>query len=292
MLSKNFFAGFPALWEGFEQRFKEQFMQWCTPEQMKKPQPFHYELKQMYEIVGYAYWLREEKARQWEKQYEAVFFENRHYTVSRMLYAYDNLDELASKSLETVWLKTPERVWKKAVKPHMDARKQELIEKLAQLEQEYRQPVLYDLVLPAFREEAYGLAFQSSHKKCAHGSDLTGYAYTLNGREYKDVRSFCKEKAEELSEGVYIRKDIYGEKCLSTYTSIPTFDESDRDWDSCVMKFLVFDGKDIHLIVMRGGYMIANLTFYEKLLSADAGLQPIFEKLGWPMEQVEWKGAT
>lgn len=33
------------------------------------------------------------------------------------------------------------------------------------------------------------------------------------------------------------------------------------------------------MVVMQGGYRIASLTFYEKLLSADIRLKPIFEKL-------------
>lgn len=45
---------------------------------------------------------------------------------------------------------------------------------------------------------------------------------------------------------------------------------------------------DIHLIVMCGGYRIAYLIFYEKLLNADARMKPIFEKLSWPVDNITW----
>ena len=50
----------------------------------------------------------------------------------------------------------------------------------------------------------------------------------------------------------------------------------------------MFDGKDIHLIIMRGGYRIAHLIFFEKLLTADSRMRPIFEKLGWSTNGIEW----
>ncbi len=56
-----------------------------------------------------------------------------------------------------------------------------------------------------------------------------------------------------------------------------------REWDGRVLEHLVFDGKAFHLAVMRGGYKMASLIFYENLLSANICLKPIFEKLGWPM---------
>lgn len=68
----------------------------------------------------------------------------------------------------------------------------------------------------------------------------------------------------------------------------PTFDSGDREWDSAEIEYLMFDGKDIHLIIMRGGYRIAYLIFYEKLLTADARMKPIFKKLSWPVDNITW----
>ena len=67
---------------------------------------------------------------------------------------------------------------------------------------------------------------------------------------------------------------------LVSYASIPTFDSGDREWDSRILEFLIFDGQAINLVVLRGGYHIAHLTFYETLLSADCCLKTYFDKLG------------
>lgn len=40
--------------------------------------------------------------------------------------------------------------------------------------------------------------------------------------------------------------------------------------------------------VMYGGYNIADLTFYKKLLTADSRMKPIFNRLGWPQNDIEW----
>jgi len=40
--------------------------------------------------------------------------------------------------------------------------------------------------------------------------------------------------------------------------------------------------------VLRGGYRIAKLVFYEKLRSADIRLKGLFEELGWPTEKITW----
>lgn len=48
---------------------------------------------------------------------------------------------------------------------------------------------------------------------------------------------------------------------LVIYTSIPTFDSGNREWDSRILEFLIFDGQAVSLVVLRGGYHIAHLTF-------------------------------
>ena len=132
------------------------------------------------------------------------------------------------------------------------------------------------------------LEFRSTYTKTNVGTGMDGYTYSFNGRTYQDVASLRVAPLEEIFENVYLTADAYGEKVLRTYKQIPTFDSGDREWDSTELEYLFFDGKHIHLVVMRGGYRIAKLTFYEKLLTADARMKPIFEKLGWPMDGIEW----
>lgn len=132
------------------------------------------------------------------------------------------------------------------------------------------------------------LEFRSTYTKTNVGTGMDGYTYSFNGRTYQDVASLRVAPLEEIFENVYLTADAYGEKVLRTYKQIPTFDSGDREWDSTELEYLFFDGKHIHLVVMRGGYRIAKLTFYEKLLTADVRMKPIFEKLGWPMDGIEW----
>lgn len=119
--------------------------------------------------------------------------------------------------------------------------------------------------------------------------DLTGYAYTYNGRTYRDITTLFTENLEELSKTAYIGRDIHGEKSLITYTVLPAPDCTERNGDPRALVYLIFDGKHVHMIVMEGIGRIAGLTFYEYLLSADRSFQPYFVKLGWPTDGIIWK---
>lgn len=150
-------------------------------------------------------------------------------------------------------------------------------------------PVSYAMnVAPDGGKEKISLAFRSTHTKTSFGKGMDGYTYSFNGRTYRDVASLRVAPLEEIFKNVYLTADAYGEKVLRTYKEIPTFDSGDREWDSTELEYLFFDGKHIHLVVMRGGYRIAKLTFYEKLLTADTRIKSIFEKLDWPTNVIEW----
>lgn len=150
-------------------------------------------------------------------------------------------------------------------------------------------PVAYNMRLfEAESTDSFSLVFRSACTMWNRYGGMDGYTYSFNGRTYRDVDSLWEAPVEKLAEKVSIGTDKYGEKVLKTYESIPTFDSCDREWNSKQMRFLFFDGKEIHLVVMDGGYRIAQLTFYETLLSADAGMKLIFGKLGWPMDGIVW----
>lgn len=150
-------------------------------------------------------------------------------------------------------------------------------------------PVSYQMnVAPDGGKGTIALAFRSTHTKTNFRGGMDGYTYSYNGRTYRDTESLRVGPMTEIFPDVFLTADAYGEKVLRTYEQIPTFDSGDREWDSMELEYLFFDGKHIHLVVMRGGYRIAKLTFYEKLLSADARMKPVFEKLGWPLEGIRW----
>lgn len=152
-----------------------------------------------------------------------------------------------------------------------------------------KDPVSYVMkVSPMGENQKPVLEFRRQYRKDSISNGLDGYTYCFNGRTYRDVESLWQEPIEEICRNVQITMDVYGGKVLKTDTQIPTFDSGDREWDSQELEFLFYDGRDIHLVVMRGGYRIAKLTFYEKLLSADGRMKPVFEKLGWPMDGITW----
>ena len=118
---------------------------------------------------------------------------------------------------------------------------------------------------------------------------LRGYIYFLNGRLYSDISTFRKKTLEELSEDVRIMEDAYRSRVLYVYDSIPTFDSGDRVWDSAKHDYLMFDGKNINLVMCRRGYKISRLEVYGKLLSAPEGMKQYFDKLQFPTDSILWK---
>ena len=171
----------------------------------------------------------------------------------------------------------------------MDEQKQKLMAAFAEMEKELNEPLPYTFKIPLDDlETALSLGFKKRYKKRDAWKGMDGYTYSFNGRSYTDVRAFQTKAIERLSDNVSIARDAFGDMVLRRRTEIPTFDSSDREWDSAELEFLMFDGKDIHLIVLRGGYHIAHLIFFEKLLTADARMKPVFEKLGWPMNGIVW----
>ena len=154
-------------------------------------------------------------------------------------------------------------------------------------EKQTNTPIIYNLKLES--ENPICLQFADTKKISHSDKKLPGYQYTLNGRTYTDVSSLDVKKQKHITDDIYISKDIYGFKVLCVFNTIPTFDSGDREWDSRMIEYLMFDGKDINLVVMRGGYKMADLTFYTKLLTADLELKPYLEKLRFPVEKVMWK---
>ena len=153
----------------------------------------------------------------------------------------------------------------------------------------FAKPVSYELKqAPDGSRHKFRLEFRSTYEETNWSSSMDGYTYSFNGRTYQDVESLWKEPSEDLTKNVQIVTDIYGEKVLKTYTQVPTFDSGDREWDSKRLEFLFFDGKNIHLVLMAGGYRIAKLSFYETLVAADVRMKPLFEKLGWKLPNLKW----
>lgn len=287
-MTHKFFDEFPALWDAFEIQLKDKILMWITGKIEEPGDPNTKKLSVVYENFGFNFWRCYESA-SWVKQLEEVFFETRYFDTIWSLYRYAKLDDQVVSIVEELGLIDANEIYGIIVKPLLDKRKQELMEAFSQMARELDNPLPYTLKIPVDdRETALTLGFQKRYKKRKNWVDMDGYTYSFNGRSYKDIQAFRTPGIEKLSENVSIARDTFGDLVLRRYTEIPTFDSGDREWDSEELEYLMFDGKDIHLIIMRGGYRIAHLIFFEKLLTADARMRPIFEKLGWPINDIVW----
>ena len=289
-MTRGFFDEFSAVWDGFEKQLKSHIIEALATNASEGADSGTIKLSSVYRNIGFAYWCYSSGAgSRWKTQLEEVFFEHRYYDTTRQLDQYSNLDTLVAQRIEGLNTLDAREQYRLAVKPLLDEQKQKLMKAFAEMEKELKNPLPYTLKVPVEGQEtALTLGFQKRYKKSKPFEGMDGYTYSFNGRTYTDVRPFQTPVIERLSANVSIARDAFGDMVLRRRTEIPTFDSGDREWDSTELEFLMFDGKDIHLIIMRGGYRIAHLIFFEKLLTADERMQPLFEKLGWPMDGIAW----
>ena len=286
-MTQGFFDEFPDLWDAFESQLKDSMVKWIEEKQAGNSQS---KLFSIYHNLGFPFWFYSTGAgAHWKKQLEEVFFETRYYRTIRQLYEFYDLDTLTAPYLDNINGKNAEDVYAEEVKPLLDIKKQELMDSFAEMAKELDNPMPYTFKIHLDGQEtALTLGFQKRYQKKKNWAAMDGYTYSFNGRTYTDIQELRTPAIEKLSENVSIARDAFGDLVLRRYTEIPTFDSGDREWDSEEIEYLMFDGRDIHLIIMRGGYRIAHLIFFEKLLTADARMKPLFEKLGWPMDGIAW----
>lgn len=305
------FLQFPQLWEMFCCELKNSYIEHREKfYQTKESEPPNWS-EALYHDAGFRFWYSKEgKCQQMLRDFEERFYEYGS-GMYRKLANYDMLEveikrnsfseekpDSSAKPLHFIDMlrrKTSrryrKRIWsadfEKTWTPALQKRKDEIVQYLSEIEESSKLPVQYELELES--EHSIVLQFEDTRRINHPGwNGLEGYQYTLNGRTYTDVSSLYEKTVENITKNLYICEDTYGSRVLCQYLSIPTFDTADREWDSKSILHLMFDGKDIHLIVMRGGYKIANLTFYNKLLSADKEIKPYLEKLMFPVEDIVW----
>ncbi len=289
-MTQGFFDQFPALWDGFEKQLKGHIVEALAAKSSDGADTGKTKLSSVYWNNGCAYWCYSTGAgSHWKTQLEEVFFEHRYYNTIKQLDQFSDLDALVAHRIESLNTVDLQEQYRLAVKPLLDERKQKLMAAFVEMAKELDEPQPYTFKIPLDdRETALSLGFQKRYKKRSAWKGMDGYTYSFNGRSYTDVRAFQTKAIDMLSDNVSIARDTFGDMVLRRRTEIPTFDSGDREWDSTELEFLMFDGKDIHLIVLRGGYRIAHLIFFEKLLTADVRMRPIFEKLGWPQNDIKW----
>lgn len=288
VMTQDFFKQFPDLWDAFEIQIQKQYDQLMKKHFLTEPSVEKRELSNLYHSVAAKYWYAgSKKASDWLCQLKKMAFENEFSIIVNLLIFNDSLDVLLTE--HKLFFLRKIGSYDRIFHPLMIKRKQEIIKKLADVEKSINQTWDYDLPLQMNEETVeYRLKFRSYNKKESGMEGLNGYTYDFHGRKYQDVKSLWIKTLEELSKDTFIGLDIYGNQVLQHFTSIPTFDSGDREWDSEKVEYLFFDGTDINMVILRGGYRIAKLIFYTRLLNADERLKPLFIKLGWPVEQIDW----
>ncbi|MCD8049066.1 MAG: hypothetical protein LUG52_05590 [Clostridia bacterium] len=117
---------------------------------------------------------------------------------------------------------------------------------------------------------------------------LDEQVYNVGGKQFKGDEPTRGELKEVLFEGyehhMAIKEDKFGDRVIYEYVAVPTFDSGDSMWDSYRKYALVFDGESIDLVLFKGGYRIARIEIYTKLISAGADFKKYAEKLNYPKE--------
>ena len=281
---------FPRLWDQFEEQMNLKFLEGFQAGELSPSAANLHPLSNLYDTVGWNYWKYSAAAAPWFQQFEEHFFESRYYEFEKKYYRYSELDAMVAERLSQLSGNAAPQVYTQILKTCMDARKQEIQKDLQYLENQLKEPVPYTLTLEDGKERLnLSLQFESAYRKDHHSTVFEKYAFTFHGRTYPNVSALREEEVMDLTKDISICKDAYGEQDLIIYTRIPTFDSGDWEWDSRILEFLIFDGQAINLVVLRGGYHIAHLTFYETLLSADCPLKAYFDKLGWPTKGIDWQ---
>ena len=74
---------------------------------------------------------------------------------------------------------------------------------------------------------------------------------------------------KDITDSQQVYKDREGRNVLILYARVPTFDSSDREWDSYRKLYLTSRRKEIIGVLVRGGYRISDISTYRDIQYAD-----------------------
>ena len=108
------------------------------------------------------------------------------------------------------------------------------------------------------------------YQECQH--DAMRFYYRSSKVEYKDFGGRTEGKPKEYG--------LVFDRELTDSMSVPTFDSSDREWDSYRKMFLIPDRGRLRGRLISGGYRIAEILEYEDLRCADDRTKKLLKAVG------------
>lgn len=105
--------------------------------------------------------------------------------------------------------------------------------------------------------------------------------YNALGHKGKSrLNSYGFEHDHDITDSIMIFKNKAGLKALVIYVPIPTFDSSDRIWDSYRKLYLIPDDEGVIGFMVCGGYEIAKIIAYNDIRCANGKTKKLLNNTG------------
>lgn len=196
-MTKEFFDEFPALWDAFEKRLEDPIVKTLEAKLSEEVDSRKTNLSSVYWKIGFAFWCSSKgMGSSWNTQLEEVFFERRYYDTTRQLTQYSNLDVLVAQRMENLNTLDAQKLYRLAVMPLLDERKQKLMAAFAEMGKELDNPLPYTLNLPVDGQETKMLLGFRNRQKKRSSDGMDGYTYFLTA---EPIRMFSLSRRSPLN---------------------------------------------------------------------------------------------
>lgn len=112
------------------------------------------------------------------------------------------------------------------------------------------------------------------------GEEISNLSFRVHNREFQDLSFLNGVTLQKCSDRYEIRKHADGTKFVFSYSNIPTFDLSDRVWDSMSHLAAYADEAGINIVFCKHGYKIPCIMVYVGLVKSIPAFTELLKKLG------------
>ena len=116
-----------------------------------------------------------------------------------------------------------------------------------------------------------------------HFTGLNDCTYQIGNRQFTGLSFARGQVLEQLPYDFTLRMHEDGTKFLHLYKAIPTFDFSDRQFDSQSHIAIYADGGMLNLIHCRCGYIITSVRIFTGLKTIPQPFLPLISRLDFPV---------